>query len=59
MVKQEKMLRLASPAKYRIEIQGYLDSTWADQLGQMTFTNHLASGRPPVTVLAGQVMDQA
>ena len=59
MVKQEKTLRLATPAKYRIQIQGYLDNTWADQLGQMTFTNHLASGQAPVTVLTGQVMDQA
>ena len=56
---QVKTLRLATPAKYRIRIQGYLDNTWADQLGQMTFTNYLASGQAPVTILTGQVMDQA
>ena len=59
MMKQEKGLRLATPAKYRIQIQGYLDNTWADQMGRMTFTNHLASGRAPVTVLTGRVLDQA
>ena len=50
---------MASPAKYRIRIQGYLDNTWANQLGELTFTNHLTSRQPMETVLTGQVMDQA
>ena len=51
-------LTLTTPAKYRIRIQGYLDNTWANQLGGMTFTNHLTSQEPVVTVLTGQMMDQ-
>ena len=53
-----KKLTLTSQAKYRICIQGYLDNTWADQMGEMTFTNHLISKQPMVTVLTGQVLDQ-
>ena len=59
MVKQEQTLRLASPARYRIRIQGYLDNTWAHHFGQLTFTNQLASGQAPVTVLTGEMVDQA
>jgi len=58
-MKQEKVLKLGSPAKYRIQIQGLLDNTWASQLGNLTFTNHLSSGQSLVTVLTGQVIDQA
>ena len=58
IMKQAEPLKLISPAKYRIRIQGYLDNTWASQFGELTFTNHLASRQPLVTVLTGQVMDQ-
>jgi hypothetical protein len=59
MVKQEQTLRLTSPTKYRIRIQGYLDNTWAHHLGQVTFTNLLASDEAPITILTGQFVDQA
>lgn len=59
MMTPEKSLNLSSLAKYRIRIKGYLDNTWADQLGGMTITNHLASRRPLVTILSGHVIDQA
>jgi hypothetical protein len=55
----EKKLNLSSPATYRIRIQGYLDNTWANELGGLTFTNHVASRRPMVTALTGRVIDQA
>jgi hypothetical protein len=58
-MKQKKTLQLSSPARYRIRIQGYLDNTWAGQLGQLTFTNYLASKQPSETVITGQVKDQA
>ena len=57
--RKTKKLTLATPAKYRICIQGYLDNTWANQLGGMTFTNYLTSQEPLETVLTGQVIDQA
>jgi hypothetical protein len=58
MTKQKKASKLTSPAKYRIRIQGYLDNTWGNQLGQMTFTNYLSSQQPLETIIAG-FMDQA
>ncbi len=58
-MKQKKALKLTSLARYRIRIQGYLDNTWAGQLGQLTFTNYLTSKQPSETVITGQVKDQA
>ncbi len=55
----KKTLNLASPARYRIRIQGHLEKSWANRLGGMTFTNHLASGQPAVTILTGRLIDQA
>lgn len=54
-----RKLTLTTPARYRLCIQGRLDNTWSDELGGMTFTNHYGSHQPMVTVLTGQVMDQA
>jgi len=54
-----RKLALTTPARYRVCIQGRLDNTWSDELGGMTFTNHLESGQPMVTVLTGQMMNQA
>ncbi|HMR67549.1 MAG TPA: hypothetical protein PKE64_26360 [Anaerolineae bacterium] len=52
-------LTLTTPARYRVCIQGRLDNTWSDEFGGMTFTNYLESGRSMVTILTGQVMNQA
>lgn len=52
-------LTLITPARYRVRIQGRLDNTWSNELGGMTFTNHLESGQAMVTVLTGQMMNQA
>lgn len=54
-----RKLTLTTPARYRVCIQGRLDNTWSDELGGMTFTNYLESGQPIVTILTGQLMNQA
>jgi hypothetical protein len=59
MSKRSGTLTLSTPAKYRVRVQGYLDNTWSDELGGMTLTNHFGSSQPMITVLTGQVMDQA
>ena len=48
-----------TPASFCIRVQGYLDNSWADQLGGMNFTNHHGSSQATETVLSGQLIDQA
>ena len=56
--KRQTNLTLASPARYRIRVQGHVYSDWDDRLGEMTITTDTA--KPPgVTVLVGRVADQA
>jgi hypothetical protein len=59
MPQDKATLRLGTPAKYRICIQGYLDNTWAYQLGGMTLTNYFSPKQPMRTILTGQLPDQA
>jgi hypothetical protein len=53
------ILHIDSPARYRIRVQGYLDDSWANQLGGMTITTTTRDDRAPVTVLCGRLIDQA
>jgi hypothetical protein len=54
-----KKLTLESSAVYRICVQGTLDQKCSDYLQGMTIsTKHDESG-PPVTILTGQLVDQA
>ena len=53
-------LTLDTPARYRIRVKGYLDSSWSDRLGGLDIT---ASSQedvgPTVTTLRGDLLDQA
>ena len=51
-------LTLYDPAFYRIRIQGVLDESWAEELG-MGIGWIKEIGRGPVTILKGEVLDQA
>jgi hypothetical protein len=53
-----KGIKLETPAKYRIRVQGTLDESWSDRLGGMAIT---ASSRDAasVTTLVGHLTDQA
>ena len=51
-------LTLYEPAFYRIRIQGALDESWAEELG-MGIGWIKEFGRGPVTILKGEVLDQA
>lgn len=50
-------LDLASPADYRIVVQGRLDASWAAQLEGLAL--HAEAGPPPITTLSGRLRDQA
>jgi hypothetical protein len=54
-----KGLKLETSSTYRIRVQGYLDSTWSNRLGGMAVATEPPADRPPVTVLAGRLADQA
>jgi hypothetical protein len=54
-----KGMGLATPATYRIRVQGKLDESWFDRLDNMAITPDTAEDKPPVTVLVGHLPDQA
>ena len=46
-------------ATYRIRIQGHLESSWSDRLGDMTITRAYSSQNQPITILIGTLVDQS
>jgi hypothetical protein len=54
-----KGMKLETPATYRIRVQGKLDESWFDRLGNMAITPDSAADKPPVTILVGHLPDQA
>ncbi len=52
-------LKLQQRACYRICVQGTLDASWADYFADLAIIGPPAAGPIPVTVLTGQVTDQA
>ncbi|OGN88554.1 MAG: hypothetical protein A2Y88_01365 [Chloroflexi bacterium RBG_13_48_10] len=47
------------PAIYKISVQGRIDPNWSDRLAGMKIRNSLEQTKPPITVLDGEVSDQA
>ena len=54
-----KGLKLETPATYRIRVQGKLDESWFDRLGNMAITPERAADKPSVSILVGHLPDQA
>jgi len=52
-------LSLDGRATYRITLQGLLDLSWADELGNMRIRHTRQAGKAPITTLTGEVTDQA
>lgn len=50
---------LGTPAIYLIKIRGYLDDDWSNQLGGMTIRHITAVNDVPITILQGEIIDQA
>jgi len=47
------------PGNYRIRFEGYLDKKWSERLGGLRITTSPRGDQKPVTVLEGQIRDQA
>jgi len=56
---QPNDLNNTNPAVYRIRVQGELDESWSERLGGMTITVEQIKDHKPVTILKGELMDQA
>ena len=52
-------LTLDGPATYRIRVKGHLDSSWSDRLGSLEITTSSQEDGPTVTILRGELQDQA
>jgi hypothetical protein len=54
-----KGLRLEDPATYEIRVQGSLDPKWSNRLQGLGIRVKEYSDRMPVTILSGNLKDQA
>ena len=54
-----KDLKFEVPASYRIRVLGHLDDRWSDRLGGMVLTRAFTKNNRPMTILIGQLNDQA
>ena len=52
-------LVVSAPATYRICVQGHLDVKWSDYTQGMTISTEYDESQNPVTILTGQLLDQA
>ena len=59
MPPNQTKLKLHQPAGYRICVQGTLDESWSDYFSGLTVACTRTAGCRPVTVLTGQLVDQA
>ena len=55
----KKSYTFDQPGNYRIRIQGYLDESWSERLGGLRITTSKIGDQKPVSLLAGQLRDQA
>jgi len=53
-----KNLKFETPATYRIRVQGHLDDSWSDRLGDMIITRAFTANMQPMTILLGHLIDQ-
>lgn len=54
-----KYSKFETPAVYRIRVKGHIDDNLSDQLGGMIITRAFTANKQPLTILVGEVRDQA
>jgi hypothetical protein len=54
-----KNVKFEKPATYRIRVAGHIDDNLSDQLGGMIITRAFTADKQPITILVGQLRDQA
>ncbi len=59
MEQHRAKLVLDKPATYRIVLQGNLEKGWSDYAGGLTISTRQDENQNPITILVGQVKDQA
>lgn len=59
MKRLEFRLRLDTSASYRIRLQGVLNKSWSDRMGGMDIVVYHEVSNAPVTILTGELVDQA
>lgn len=59
MDKCTRRLGLCQPARYQIEVVGHLDTQKATWFAGLTLANGFGEDGTPVTVMTGEVLDQA
>lgn len=53
-----KDLKFDETAPYRIRVQGHLDDSWSERLGDMVLTRAYTGNHQPMTILIGRLCDQ-
>jgi hypothetical protein len=59
MTKDTHRLTLDQPAYYQIEVVGHLDAKRATWFEGLTLVNEFGEDDAPITVMTGEVLDQA
>ena len=59
MNQRDKLFLFDQPGRYRILVQGQLSINWSSRLSDMEITVKESAGQKPVTILTGEVRDQA
>lgn len=54
-----KLPLMKYPARYRIRINGHLDTSWSERLGGMVITTSGGKNTQDTTMLEGELTDQA
>lgn len=58
-VNQVEPISIASPARYQITVQGRLDANWSDRLAGMQIHLQQSEEKRPLSILVGELRDQA
>ena len=59
MKQKDKLFLFDQPGRYRIFVQGQLSTSWSSRLSDMEITVQDSEDQQPVTMLTGEVRDQA
>ena len=55
----KKNMKFEKPATYRIRVTGHIKDSLSDHLAGMVITRAFTADKQPMTILVGQLMDQA
>lgn len=56
---RRRRITVDSPATYEVRVQGHLDTSWSEYMGDVTIRTDSQPDESPVTVVTGEFQDQA